>query len=48
MRERKRKKERKEKKRRRKKGECAACSKYSVPIFFNKYIKCNLWRLEVR
>jgi hypothetical protein len=32
----------------RKNRECAACLKYSVRIFLNKYIKCNVCRLAVR
>jgi hypothetical protein len=32
-----------------KNGECAACLKYSVPIFVEKtYIKCNICRVAVR
>jgi hypothetical protein len=27
--------------------ECAACLKYSVLIFVEKYIKCNIWRVAV-
>ena len=31
-----------------KNGECAACLKYSVRIFVEKNIKCNIWRVAVR